>query len=78
MRDEDVHANFAVGDLVFYKGFEIFPTRNMRRHLGIIVEAPSGLPHRVSYRIYWFESRLTTRMHYDMIELVYEHGCSKL
>ena len=73
MAKYDLDDKFEIGDLVFYKGFSVFPTEDgPRQHMGIIVKRPDGLPHEVSYVIYWFESRLTTRMHYDMIELVYD------
>ena len=75
MGGKNIDTHFKIGDLVYYRGFNIFPPEDAsmgRQHMGIIVDVPNGLPHEVSYVIYWFESRLTTRMHYDMIQLVYE------
>ena len=75
MGGKNVDKRFVTGDLVYYRGFSIFPPEDSalnRQHMGVIVGVPDGLPHEVSYVIYWFESRLTTRMHYDMIQLVYE------
>jgi hypothetical protein len=72
MANDDVDDKFEIGDLVYYKGFNIFPTETeSRQHMGIIIRRPEGMPHASSYLIYWFESSLTTRMHYDMITLVY-------
>ena len=75
MSGKDIEERFKAGALVYYRGFNIFPPENespYRQHMGIIIGVPNGLPHEVSFIIYWFESRLTTRMHYDMIKLVYE------
>jgi len=71
--DDDIDRKFKAGDLVYYKGFNVFPPDEpVRPHMGIVIQRPKGMPHASSYLIYWFESNLTTRMHYDMIELVYE------
>jgi len=73
MANDDVDDKFEIGDLVYYKGFNIFPTETPARlHMGIVVQCPLGMPHASSYLIFWFESSLTTRMHYDMITLVYD------
>ncbi len=74
MGGKNIDDQFKIGDLVYYRGFSIFPPddgSDYNQHMGIIVGVPNGLPHEVSYVIYWFESKLTTRMHCDMIKLVY-------
>jgi len=76
MGGKNIDVQFKAGDLVYYRGFNIFPPEDgagwHREHMGIIVHVPKGMPHAVSYVIYWFDSMLTTRMHCDMIEAVYE------
>ena len=66
----EINRQFMVGDLVYYRGFAIFPDNPPRKHMGIVVAVPDGLPHASSYVIYWFETGLTARIHYDMIDLV--------
>jgi hypothetical protein len=71
--DDDINRKFKAGDLVYYKGYSVFPSEELATpHMGIVIQRPEGLPHASSYLIYWFGVSLTTRMHYDMIELVYE------
>mgnify|MGYP003627776792 CR=1 FL=1 len=72
MTVKHVDEQFGMGDLVYYRGFEIFPREAPRKHMGIIIGIPDGMPHIDSYLIYWFESELTGRIHYDMIELVHD------
>ena len=68
--------DFEVGDLVYYNGFEIFEAR--KKYIGIVIEhalkEDSYDPGRVAdhYNIFWFDSSLTTRMHYSNILKVYD------
>jgi len=60
---------FNIGDLVYYRGFEIFEPP--KRYIGVIVghdRYASGLIH---YTVFWFDSGLTTNTYYANIELVY-------
>ena len=69
---KEIDDQFVVGDLVYYREFEIFPRGSRPSHMGIIIAVPNGYPHASSYLIYWFETGLTTRIHYDMIELIHD------
>jgi hypothetical protein len=64
--------DFEVGDLVYYNGFEIFEPR--KKYIGVVVgqtfeEHYRGEDH---YNVFWFDSSLTTRMHYANILKVYD------
>jgi hypothetical protein len=61
---------FVIGDLVFYQGFEIFEPH--KRFIGVVVGVPDDGYADHTYYIFWFDSRLTTRLHCDNITLVYE------
>jgi hypothetical protein len=62
--------SFAIGDLVYYFGFEVFEPPV--RHMGVIIGIPEDAYAEDTYFVFWFESCLTTRIHHDNIILVYE------
>ena len=61
---------FVVGDLVYYQGFEIFEPH--KRYIGVVVGMPPDAYADHTYYVFWFDSRLTTRLYCDNITLVYE------
>ncbi len=69
-RKKDIDQTYKVGDLVYYRGFNVFPNKPSRRYIGIVIALPDGQPHYSTYTIFWFDSGLTTRMHHDNIEAV--------
>jgi len=61
---------FDIGDLVYYKGFEIFEPQ--KRYIGLIVGHNMHAAGLMHYTVFWFDSGLTTSIYCDNIELVYE------
>ena len=61
---------FDVGDLVYYKGFEIFEPP--KRYIGVVVGHNMHAAGLIHYAVFWFDSSLTTSIYCDNIELVYE------
>ena len=61
---------FDVGDLVYYKGFEIFEPQ--KRYIGVIVGHSMYAAGLIHYTVFWFDSCLTTRVHYSNILKVYD------
>ena len=60
---------YDIGDLVYYKGFEIFEPQ--KRYIGIIVGCNMYAAGLLHYTVFWFDSCLTTSIYYANIELVY-------
>ena len=60
------------GDLVYYNGFEVFEPH--KKYIGVVLGQlyedyyPENEDH---YDVFWFDSRLTTRIHYANITKVY-------
>jgi len=72
MRARYKKQQFVVGDLVYYRGFEIFERHPPDNYVGIVVGEPSDAYASGTYYVFWFKSGLTTRMHCDNMTLVYE------
>jgi hypothetical protein len=66
---------FVAGDLVYYRGFDIFERQPREDYMGIVVGLATGAEASNTYHIFWFKSSLTTRMHCDNMILVYETKC---
>ena len=63
---------YNIGDLVYYNGFEVFEPR--KKYIGVKVnqtfeEHYCGEDH---YNVFWFDSCLTTHVHYSNILKVYD------
>jgi len=61
---------YDIGDLVYYRGFEIFEPR--KRYIGVIVGHSMHAAGLLHYTVFWFDSSLTTSIYCDNIVLVYE------
>ena len=61
---------FDIGDLVYYKGFEIFEPH--KRYIGVVVGYDMHAVGLMHYTVFWFDSSLTTSIYYANVELVYE------
>ena len=61
---------FDIGDLVYYRGFEVFEPP--KRYIGLIVGHKMHAAGLLHYTVFWFDSSLTTSIYCDNIELVYE------
>lgn len=69
---------FKCGNLVYYNGFEVFAPP--KKYIGIVLEQkferyyPDGEDH---YDVFWFDSGLTTCVHYANMMLVYDEDDGK-
>ena len=61
---------YDIGDLVYYRGFEIFEPH--KRYVGVVMGHSAHAAGLMHYKVFWFDSNLTTVIYCDNIELVYE------
>ena len=60
---------YDIGDLVYYRGFEIFEPQ--KRYIGVVMGHKMYAVGLLHYTVFWFDSGLTTNIYCDTIELVY-------
>jgi len=63
---------FDIGDLVYYRGFEVFEPP--KRYIGLIVGHKMHAAGLLHYTVFWFDSGLTTSIYHDNIILVYDRN----
>ena len=66
---------YDIGDLVYYRGFEIFEPR--KRYIGVIIGHSMYAVGLVHYTVFWFDSCLTTNIYHANVELVYDKTICK-
>jgi len=66
---------FDIGDLVYYRGFEIFEPH--KRYIGVVMGHKMHAVGLMHYTVFWFDSCLTTSIYYANVELVYDKTICK-